>query len=280
MRPDVLLVDGEPISQLSALDRGLHYGDGLFETIACQRGRARFVALHLKRLAKGCERFGLCAPDMKSLREKIDQLVPGDASALIKLIVTRGRATARGYRPRGDEQTTQILLRYPASPEDPGLAHDGIVARVGELKLGENPALAGIKHLNRLEQVLASRESDASGALESLLFSSSGRLISGTMSNVFLVRDNEVATPRLDLCGVEGVMRSVVMREAARAQHPIQERALWRADLDAAQEIFLTNARIGIWPVRTLEGRTLTPGPVTRRLQQLLQPLLEAPADA
>jgi 4-amino-4-deoxychorismate lyase len=280
MRPDLLLVDGEPSSQLSALDRGLHYGDGLFETIACQRGRARFLALHLKRLTKGCERLGLRAPDLQSLRAQIEQLVPVAAPVLIKLIVTRGRATARGYRSRGDEQSTQVLLRYPASPEDPSLAHDGIVARVADLKLGENPALAGIKHLNRLEQVLANRETDASGALESLLFSSSGRLISGTMTNVFLVRDSEVATPRLDLCGVEGVMRSVVMREAHQAQRPIEERALWRADLDAAQEIFLTNARIGIWPVRMLEGRTLTPGPVTRHLQQLLQPLLEAPADA
>lgn len=280
MTPDAVLVDGKEGTLLSVLDRGLHYGDGLFETIACQRGKARFLSLHFDRLAKGCNRLSIPAPEMKSLRAEIEQLVPASGAALIKLIVTRGRATRRGYGPAGDEQPARVLLRYPAAPEDPSLGRDGIVARVAEHKLGENPALAGIKHLNRLEQVLARRETEVSGALEALLFSSSGRLISGTMSNVFLVRDNEVATPRLDLCGVAGVMRSVVLREAARAQCPIEERVLLRADLDAAQEIFLTNARIGIWPVRALEERTFTPGPVTRRLQELLAPLLEKPADA
>jgi 4-amino-4-deoxychorismate lyase len=278
MSPDAVLVDGMPAAHLSVLDRGLHYGDGVFETIACRQGRARFLALHLQRLMRGCDRLAIARPDTEQLRAEIEQLAHQAAPALIKLIVTRGNATARGYAPRGDERSTRLLLRYPW-PEDSSQAHEGINARVGQLKLGENPALAGIKHLNRLEQVLARSEVDASGALETLLFSSSGRLISGTMSNVFLVRDNRVATPRLDVCGVEGIMRGIVMREGARTQHGIEECVLSRADLDAAEEIFLTNARIGIWPVRALDGRLFTPGRITRGLQRLLQPLLEEPRD-
>ena len=95
------------------------------------------------------------------------------------------------------------------------------------------------------------------------------------MSNVFLVRDNRLYTPRLDRCGVAGVMRRALMSDAERAQIPVSEAVLGRADLDAAEEIFLTNARIGIWPVRTLEGRTLRVGALTRRLQGLMRPLLE-----
>jgi 4-amino-4-deoxychorismate lyase len=152
------------------------------------------------------------------------------------------------------------------------------------MRLGENPALAGLKHCNRLEQVLARSEPDAATAAEALMLSRSGKLVSGTMTNVFLVdgppRSPRLRTPAIDLCGVAGVMRRVVLREAARAGIPAMECAVWPADLAAAGEVFLTNARVGIWPVGRLEERTLTPGPVTRRLQSLLQPLLEEPADA
>ncbi len=153
------------------------------------------------------------------------------------------------------------------------------------MRLGENPSLAGLKHLNRLEQVLAKVESmDAPNAgepaAESLLFSSSGRLISGTMTNVFIVRKSRLHTPRIDLCGVAGVMRRVVLSEATHAGIAAEECILRAEDLANAEEIFLTNARIGIWPVRALESQVLAPGPITRRLQKHLEPLLENPTHA
>jgi 4-amino-4-deoxychorismate lyase len=278
MSADIVLVDGIAAAQLSVFDRGLHYGDGVFETIACHSGRPRFLPLHLERLVAGCARLGIRPPALESVRAEIEQLAGMQARVLIKLIVTRGAATARGYAPRGDERTTRILLRYPWD-EDPSLAREGIRARIAQVKLGESSQLAGIKHLNRLEQVLARSEADPSQAHEALMFSSSGRLISGTMSNVFLVRDNHVTTPRLDVCGVAGVMRRVLLREAERAGAPIEERTLRREDLDAAQGIFLTNARIGIWPVRSLDGRAFTEAPVTRALQELLRPVLQEAHD-
>src|SRR5262249_51496003 len=113
-----------------------------------------------------------------------------------------------------------------------------------------------------------------------LLFGSSGRLVSGTMSNVFLVRDSRLRTPRLDSFGVSGIMRRVVLAEAALLGIEGQECDLRADDLAAAAEIFLTNARIGMWPVRELASRRLRPGRITRRLQNRLAPLLEEPADA
>jgi 4-amino-4-deoxychorismate lyase len=148
------------------------------------------------------------------------------------------------------------------------------------MRLGENPALAGLKHCNRLEQVLARREWTDPDISEALLFSSSDRLVSGTMSNVFIVDGSRLRTPRVDLCGVAGVMRRVVLREAANAGIPVGEEVLSAEDLRSADELFLTNARIGIWPVRALDGRMISPGPLTRRLQQLIAPLLEEPVDA
>jgi 4-amino-4-deoxychorismate lyase len=277
------LINGVATGGVSALDRGLHFGDGLFETIACLRGRPRFLTLHLERLAQGCRRLAISAPAAGCLREEIERLAGEHDRSIVKLIVTRGPATVRGYAVSGREQATRVAIRYPWPVEDPGLQQRGVSARVAAMRLGENPALAGLKHCNRLEQILARSEPDATAA-EALLLSRSGKLVSGTMTNVFLVdgppQSPRLRTPAIDLCGVQGVMRRVVLREAARSGITATECDLWPADLAAAAEVFLTNARVGIWPVSRLQERELTPGPVTRRLQSQLQPLLEEPADA
>jgi len=277
-----VLVNGRPGGVVEVLERGLHFGDGLFETIACLKGRARFLSLHLERLQQGCGRLRIGFEGWGLLRTEVEAMAAGAAGpAILKLLLSRGPATARGYAARGDEVATRILLRQPWPADDPALGREGINARIGTLRLGENPALAGMKHLNRLEQVLARAEWQAQDIHESLLFSSSGRLISGTMTNVFLVRNGGLLTPRLDRCGVQGVMRRVIMREAREAGLSMRETELFAADLAVAEEVFLTNARVGLWPVRTLDGRQLGgPGPVTRRLQARLGPLLETPVDA
>jgi 4-amino-4-deoxychorismate lyase len=285
----VLLVNGEALGQgsvpggaggVSVLDRGLHFGDGLFETIACRHGRARFLSLHLERLASGCERLKIPLGDVDALRREIQGVASGADAALIKLIITRGEAVARGYGWSGSEVATRIVLRYASPPEDGAAHRDGVRVQTASIRLGENTALAGLKHLNRLEQVLARSAVPAEDAAELLMFSSSGRLVSGTMSNVFIVQEGRLATPRIDMCGVAGVMRRVVLREAAKAGVVAQECALSADDLNDATEVFLTNARIGIWPVRVLDGRMLGPGSTTRQLQNLIAPLLESAPDA
>ena len=269
-----------PPAALSPYDRGLHFGDGLFETIACLRGKARFLSLHLERLSQGCERLRINLGDVEPVRREVQQAAASAGEALVKLIVTRGDAVARGYGWSGTEVATRLLLQYPLPPENTAAIRDGIRAKVARLRYGENEALAGMKHLNRLEQVLARSEMPAEDAAELLVFSSSGRLVSGTMSNVFLVRQGRFLTPRLDRCGVAGVMRRVVLREAAADGVAVEETILSADDLAGADEIFVTNARIGIWPVRTLDSREIGVGAMTRRLQSRLAPLLEGPADA
>jgi len=278
-----VLVNGAAAEAVSALDRGLHFGDGVFETIACLNGRPRFLSLHLERLAHGCRTLGFAPVADRLLRAEIEGLAGAQERAIVKLIVTRGPAIARGYAVSGREQATRVAIRYPWPVEETAGQQRGVGVRVAAMRLGENPALAGLKHCNRLEQILARSEAEASTVAEALMLSRSGRLISGTMTNVFLVdgppQSPRLRTPAIDLCGVAGVMRRVVLREAARAGFTVTESALWPADLAAAAEVFLTNARVGIWPVARLGERTLEPGPVTRRLQDLLQPLLQGPAD-
>jgi len=279
LKLEQVLVNGRPDQQVSPFDRAVHFGDGLFETIACRRGRPRFLSLHLERLQLGCRRLGVDAGDLEDIRTEVRALAREVDAAIVKVVLTRGAALARGYGVTGREKATRITFRYAWPPETRTESQDGIEARTATLRLGENPALAGEKHCNRLGQVLARREWTDPGIAEALLFSSSGKLVSGTMSNVFIVAGSGLRTPRLDLCGVAGVMRRVVLREAIRAGISASEEALSADDLHKAGEVFLTNARIGIWPLRALDGRVMRPGTVTRRLQELLQPLLEEPAD-
>lgn len=277
--PEAVLVDGVAEPRVSALDRALHYGDGLFETIACRHGIPRFLPLHLERLTLGCERLGIAVPDLEALRAEVRQLARGGAGAIIKVLLTRGTAVARGYSTTGGERATRITVRHAWPDADLRALQDGVQVRTAALRLGENPALAGLKHCNRLEQVLARREWTDPAIAEALLYSRSGALVSGTMSNVFMVQGSRLRTPRIDLCGVAGVMRRVVLDEAQHAGLRWEECELRAADVAAASELFLTNARIGIWPVARLDGRALSPGPVTRHLAARLAPLLEEPAD-
>jgi 4-amino-4-deoxychorismate lyase len=277
------LIDGQPVPQagaaVSVLERGLHYGDGLFETIACEGGRPRLLERHLRRLVSGCERLGFVAADTAALACEVRELAAGTTRAVVKLLLTRGVSLARGYAPVGSERATRIALRYAWQAEDPARCAQGVRVRLATLRLGENPALAGIKHCNRLEQVLARRECSDPTIGEAIMFSSSGALVSGTMSNVFLVRESKLLTPRVDRCGVAGVMRGVVMEIAATAGLTVEERRLEQADLAAAEELFLTNSLVGIRPVRELEGVRLSAGPVTRRLQAQLNAHLASEAN-
>ncbi|MGN6451785.1 MAG: aminodeoxychorismate lyase [Steroidobacteraceae bacterium] len=271
---EAVLIDGQRIDPSSAglpvLERALHYGDALFETMACIEGRPRLLERHLRRLALGCDRLGLEAPAAGLLASELADLARGTSRAVIKLLLTRGVALARGYALAGGERPSRIALRYAWPQEDPAAQVEGVRVRLATLRLGENPALAGIKHCNRLEQVLARREWTDPTIAESLLFSSSGALVSGTMSNVFLVQGSKLLTPLIDRCGVAGVMRGLVLEIASAAGVSAQERRLEAAELETAEELFLTNAVSGIRPVRELAGARRVCGPVTRLLQERL----------
>jgi 4-amino-4-deoxychorismate lyase len=277
--PEVVWINGAPGGSLSPLDRGLHYGDGLFETIACIGGRPRFLSLHLERLLRGCKRLGLTPPGNVELRRELLAIAALTDRAIVKLLLTRGPAAARGYGVSGGEKTTRVALRYRWEPDDPRVSEQGVRVRTAALRLAENPPLAGLKHLNRLEQVLARREWTDPQIAEALMFSSGGRLVSGVMSNVFLVAGGKLRTPQLDRCGVAGIMRQVVLREAAHLGIASEEAALGTEDLTRAGELFLTNALIGVRPVSAVDGRACEVGQVTRELQRRLAPLLARGSD-
>jgi 4-amino-4-deoxychorismate lyase len=268
--PECAWVDGIEGSAVAALDRGLHYGDGVFETVTCIDGRPRFLDRHLRRLELGRARLGLGGAPSATLRLELERAAAGAARAILKLVLTRGPALARGYQTQGDEAGTRVLLRYGWPAEPPEHAAQGVAVRLGTLRFAENPALGGLKHLNRLEQILARREWRDAEHFESLHLAGSGCLASGTMTNLFLVLGDQLVTPSVEQCGVAGIMRELVL-ECAR-EHGIATRIgpIPAGHLDTADELFLTNVRIGVVPVTRLPTRRLEPGTLTRRLQQWL----------
>jgi 4-amino-4-deoxychorismate lyase len=255
-KPLAILLDGQPCpldGQDWSLDRGLQYGDGLFETMIVRNGHIRFESLHKARLGAGCQRLRL-AIAQGPLWEQARALARLHGEALLKLLVTRGVAVQRGYATSGDEQCRSLLYAYPTAPVN--LPSDIHVVSL-QARLGENAALAGIKHCNRLEQVLAALELKSTDAFEGLVSSGPGHLISGTMSNVFLDTEVGLVTPSLDLCGIAGVMRAVALREAAALGLPVRVANVPLAALESCNAMFLTNVRLGVLPVTRLNGRAL-----------------------
>ncbi len=258
-------INGESRSCLDVGDRAIHYGDGVFETLRVRGGQAEFLPRHMRRLMAGCERLKL-PPIRPSLEAEVQALAAQSSDARLKIIVTRGSGV-RGYRFDAGNEATCVLGCFPGPERFPELQAAGVRVRVCTLQLARQPALAGIKHLNRLEQVLARAEWSDPAIHEGLMLDTGGAVIEGTMSNLFLVRDNTLWTPALTDCGVAGIMRSVIIDLAGDLNMAVRIQGLSLDDVRIADEVFICNSLIGIWPVRTIdEVRDFAVGPVTKEL--------------
>lgn len=263
------LINGEPGAHVPADDRGLHYGDGLFETLTVRDGVCEFWDRHMQRLRQGCERLHIPPPSPELLRAEAAQLVGAAGRGVLKIIVTRGRG-GRGYQPPQQVEPMRLLRIFEAPAHPARHAEEGVRVRLCTQRLGWNAALAGIKHLNRLEQVLARMEWDDPDIAEGLMSDQAGNVIEGTFTNLFAIIDGRLFTPALNRCGVAGIMRGVIMELAATEAGGCAVRDIPQAELLDADGLFLSNSVLGLWPVRELDGRRLRVGELTRHLQQRL----------
>ncbi|NBC14962.1 MAG: aminodeoxychorismate lyase [Gammaproteobacteria bacterium] len=261
------LIDGRKDDRVPASDRGLHYGDGLFETIAVRHGRPCLWHRHWTRLTTGCARLHIPVPDAARVSADVERLLIGaDAGdGVLKLMLTRGSGP-RGYAPPPAPTPRCILSFAPGLPGPSAGAKAGVRLTLCEAHLGENPRLAGIKHLNRLEQVLARAEWSDPAILDGLMCNAQGQVVCGTMSNVFVLDDHGLATPPLTTCGVAGTVRAVVYECADALGIPVSERVLRPAELFAARGLIITNALRGAVPVADLGGHPYPPEMVPAEL--------------
>lgn len=240
---------------IAADDRGVAYGDGLFETMRAHSGDVPWWDAHWTRLRAGAERLRIPLPDEALVRNESRQLLSGE-DAVLKLIVTRGSG-GRGYAPADDAAPTWVVCRHPLPPA----AAEGIALRWCETRLAMQPLLAGMKHCNRLEQVLARAEwndlpAQERDAVEGLMLSTDGDVVCATAANLFVLRGERWWTPPVDRCGVAGVCRAWALRELDAAESRLDV-----TDIEQADAIFLCNAVRGILPVAKLGGREWTPHP-------------------
>ncbi|MFK7815841.1 MAG: aminodeoxychorismate lyase [Gammaproteobacteria bacterium] len=253
--PEVI-INGTQGDQLSTLDRGLLYGDGVFETIAVKQGKAQFWTEHLERLLQGCSVLNLEGLEVSLLEKELQLILHSEANSncVIKIIITRGIG-GRGYRPT-QQPLTRIVQKFPWPDYPASFVESGVKVTQCDFRLSKQSRLSKIKHLNRLEQVLARSEWE-DDYQEGLVCDDEGNVIEGTSNNVFFQLNDHLVTPRLNQCGVEGVMRKKIIEYCHQNSIALEIRAFEHAEMDDIKAMFLCNSINAIWPVKRYCERTL-----------------------
>ena len=266
-------VDGQPAETVPLKDRGLAYGDGVFETISVKAGIPVLIDRHFQRLAEGCRRLVLDA-DQPLIRSEVLEYADLLGNGVLKLILTRGDSE-RGYWTNQGSPVRRILQGGPLAIYPQNYRTEGIRLFPCVTRLAEQPLLAGLKHLNRIEQVIARAEWQDSEHAEGLMLDSYGRVIEGVFSNLFLARRGLLLTADLGRCGVAGVMRAEILSQAQSLGIPLAVIDISLEQLQQADEVFMCNSVYGIWPVLGCSIMRWSVGPLTRRLQRVILKLLD-----
>lgn len=268
-------INGVLSDQVSVHDRGLLFGDGVFRTMRASAGKILQWQRHYQKLRQDCSSLDIICPDADLLAEEFQSLLQQSPESIAKIMVTRGQQIERGYRPPLVALPTRILSVSPFHPYPAEYYSLGVKLGVCQTRLAHQPRLAGIKHLNRLENVLATAEWNDAEITEGVMLDMLGNVIEGTRSNIFAVRAGVLYTPNLTHCGVAGVQRDRVIGWAAKNDVPCKIEQFNLTELLAADEIFLVNSVIGLWPVRELldqngQKESWNQFPVSRKIQEWL----------
>lgn len=267
----MVLVNGETDNSISAFDRGLNYGDGLFETMVVVENRIRFFSDHLERLQKGCEKLALNMPAHNTIESDLNKLCAAqkESTFIFKILLTRG-SSGRGYLPSKEVATTRVSSSHSFPAELSELQRDGLKVHLCDTRLSLNAALAGIKHTNRLEQVMASLERVDTKYDEGLVLSLDDYVVEGTKSNIFWQSGGEFYTPSIEHCGVAGVTRAKVIEILENANHTVNIGEYRLTDVASADLVFMTNSTMLIAQVRQLGKSTWSAQPLIEKFRQTL----------
>ncbi len=248
-------------------ERGLHYGDGLFETLLKREGKIPLWNDHYQRLRKGCHRLHIALPEEEWLVDRIAQETQDVETSVVKLIVTRGSG-GRGLKLPAINRPSIFVFKYPYTAiTDKEITLDVVICKT-QLPINRN--LAGLKHLNRLDYVLAALELESRGIKgEGILLDTEGYLVEGIISNLFFCIQDQIYTPSLDLTGVEGVMRKQILGYFESQGLKVKIGRFSTQLLMQAKECFMCNSVHGVRPIGSVDQIQFNIGPLTRNLMEI-----------
>lgn len=268
----MLLINGSEQYSLAASDRATQFGDGCFTTARIADGTVCLLAEHLRRLREACAQLFIPYTQWATLEDEMRQLAVTQSTGVLKVIISRG-AGGRGYSGADCQSPTRILSvsTYPTQYDQ--WKKEGVTLALSPIRLGRNPHLAGIKHLNRLEQVLIRRYLEQMRADEALVLDSEGWLTECCAANIFWRQGKDVFTPQLEQAGVNGIMRQFCLRQLASSSYRVVETTASPDVLKLADEVIICNALMPVIPVRAWDDLSWS----SRELYQFLAPLCEYP---
>ena len=265
----MILVNGVAGDSIDARDRGFAYGDGVFRTFPMRAARPIGWPRQYAKLEADCSALRIECPAAGSIERDLTTIGEQQPDCVVKIIVTRGSGT-RGYSPPSDPAPTRVVTAGPMPVYPASYYEQGVRTHLCRLRLAPQPALAGIKHLNRLENVLARAEWSDPEIAEGLLCDSQDNVIGGTMSNLLMLKDGVLSTPELTSCGVAGTTREWVMALARENKIETRVTAVSIDELLAADELFVTNSVIGVWQIAAIDRRTWARGHLTPQVRRWL----------
>ena len=264
------LVNGAASDAIGVRDRGVTYGDGVFRTFPLRGGKPLLWPRQYAKLAADCGTLRIACPDAAVFERDLAEIAARFPDCVVRIIVTRGSGE-RGYAIPAAASPVRVVSASPLPQYPQRYYESGVRVQLCRIRLAAQPALAGIKHLNRLENVLARAEWSDPEIAEGVLCDADGNVICGTMSNVFLVSGGELVTPDLARCGVAGVQRELVIERARGNNVPVRIANISIDDLLAADELFLVNSVIGAWQIAGFGGKSWSPGPLTAQIRRWVE---------
>ncbi|WP_394494754.1 aminodeoxychorismate lyase [Shewanella sp. ENK2] len=250
----LVFVNGQSENTIQALDRGLAYGDGVFATMRVSNSQVMFIEAHLSRLNQACLRLGFQPPVLSDLQSRLQKHAQSLGEGCIKLLISRG-VGGRGYTAPSNPTITEVISLHEIPKHYQGWQQQGISLSVSLVQLAKQPLLAGMKHLNRLEQVLIKQYELTAKADDWLILDTDNHVVETSMANIFLVKGNQVITPKLSDSGVAGVMREQVINTLLDNHFAVMATKVTMDDIKNADHVFITNSLLGMVNINSIIDR-------------------------
>lgn len=248
-----MIIKGRQGESVPASDRALHYGDGCFTTArVTAAGEVALLAAHLQRLQSDSQALSIPFSQWQTLEQDITETAKSNPDTVLKVLISRGSG-GRGYGIEGADDPNWIVSIHPFPQHYADLRNQGIKVGISPVTLAEQPLLAGIKHLNRLEQVLSKIALQKTTWDDALICDNKGFLVEATAANLFWGENGQWFTPSLDKCGIEGVMRNHLLAVLRSRNSDVRIKSALPSTLSRCTDMFICNSLMGIVPVHTME---------------------------